>query len=51
MLIDCVHFRSQRVVITVPEQHPVEVNDKADVIMAYHIIQETASGNSPISGN
>ena len=49
----------KRVVVTGPEPHPVQVgigewltpiiHEEADVIMAYHMIQEAAMGHFPIS--
>ncbi len=48
----------KRVVITGPEPHPVQVgisewqtsitHEEADVIMAYHMVQEATAGHSPI---
>ncbi len=48
----------KRVVITGPEPHPVQVgigewqtsitHEEADVIMAYHMVQEATTGHSPI---
>jgi len=49
----------KRVVVTGPEPHPVQVgigkwqtpitHEEADVIMAYHMMQEAEAGHSPIS--
>ena len=49
----------KRVVVTGPAPHPIQVgngewqtpitHEEADVIMAYHMIQEATMGHSPIS--
>jgi len=49
----------KRVVVTGPEPHPIQVgngewqtpitHEEADVIMEYHMIQESTAGHSPIS--